>query len=88
MDTDRMDLEPGHLINTYTIQAAIESGYEIFDFLRGDEPYKEGWNADRTPLYRTRAFAPHLAARLRQTAIAAGRTLKAWSTSWANASKQ
>ena len=88
MDTDRMDLEPGHLINTYSIKAAIESGYEVFDFLRGDETYKEGWNADRIPLFRTRAFAPHFAARLRQTAIAAGRSLKAWSANLTNFARQ
>lgn len=84
MDVDRADLEPGHLINTFSLQTAIESGYQWFDFLRGDEPYKEGWNAERIPLDRIRAFAPHLTARLRQTAIAAGRSLRAWTDTWTN----
>jgi CelD/BcsL family acetyltransferase involved in cellulose biosynthesis len=82
MEPERSELEPGHLMNYFTMGTAIERGAEWFDFLRGDEPYKEGWGAERQVLCRKRLFAPHLSARLRQTALAAGRGIKAWSASW------
>lgn len=82
MEPERTDLEPGHLMNYFTMGTALERGAKWFDFLRGDEPYKEGWGAERQVLSRTRLFAPHLSARLRQTALAAGRGIKAWSASW------
>jgi CelD/BcsL family acetyltransferase involved in cellulose biosynthesis len=82
METDRTELEPGHLLNYCSIGTAIERGVEWFDFLRGDEPYKEGWGAERRVLYRSRLFAPHLLARVRQSALAAGRELRNWSSGW------
>lgn len=80
IEMDRTELEPGHLLNYFTVGTAIEQGMRWFDFLRGDEPYKEGWGAERRGLYRARLFAPHLLARLRQSAIAAGREFRNWST--------
>lgn len=82
MDPTRSELDPGHLLNYFSIEMAIERGAQWFDFLRGDEPYKEGWGAERRGLSRTRLFAPHLSARLRQRALAAGRELRAWSAAW------
>jgi CelD/BcsL family acetyltransferase involved in cellulose biosynthesis len=82
METDRTELEPGHLLNYYTISTVIQRGGKWFDFLRGDEPYKEGWGAERRVLYRSRLFAPHLLARVRQSALAAGRELRNWSSGW------
>jgi CelD/BcsL family acetyltransferase involved in cellulose biosynthesis len=38
---DRYDhLSPGIVLLAYNIRNAIENGYAVFDFLRGDEPYK------------------------------------------------
>jgi len=82
MEMDRTDLEPGHLLNYFSICSAVERGTKWFDFLRGDEPYKEGWGAERRVLYRSRLFAPHLLARVRQSALAAGRELRNWSSGW------
>jgi len=82
METDRTELEPGHLLNYFTIGTVIERGGKWFDFLRGDEAYKEGWGAERRALYRSRLFAPHLLARVRQSALAAGRELRNWSSGW------
>lgn len=82
MEMDRTELEPGHLLNYFSIGTAIERGNQWFDFLRGDEPYKEGWGAQRRALFRSRLFAPHLLARVRQTALAAGRELRSWSAGW------
>lgn len=58
IDVTRMALEPGHLVNTLTIAEAIRRGQTAFDLLRGDEPYKRGWDARRIGLARTRLFAP------------------------------
>jgi len=88
MEMDRTELEPGHLLNYYSIGTAIERGIKWFDFLRGDEPYKEGWGAERRLLYRSRLFAPHLLSRVRQSALAAGRELRNWSTGWFGAAGQ
>jgi CelD/BcsL family acetyltransferase involved in cellulose biosynthesis len=63
IDVTRMAMEPGHMVNTLTIAHAIGRGMKYFDLLRGDEPYKRGWNATRTGLARTRLFAPTLRGR-------------------------
>ncbi len=78
ISTSAMSLEPGHLMNTFLIRYAINQGAQGFDFLRGDEPYKQGWNATRIPLFRTRMCANHLSARLRFGVARAGRQLKHW----------
>ena len=44
-DPDAMKLEPGHLLFTAMVQKAIARGDSSFDFLRGNEPYKEYWGA-------------------------------------------
>lgn len=45
INTDRMDLEPGHLMFTYAVKKSIARGDREFDFLRGNEPYKPFWGA-------------------------------------------
>ena len=54
---DRMDLEPGHLMITHMVRKTIEQGFRRFDFLRGDEPYKKYWGAERIPLFRSRSVS-------------------------------
>ena len=44
-DPDLMKLEPGHLLFTAMVRKAINRGDSHFDFLRGNEPYKEYWGA-------------------------------------------
>ena len=44
-DPDAMKLEPGHLLFTAMVRKAIGRGDSCFDFLRGNEPYKEYWGA-------------------------------------------
>lgn len=63
LDVAKLRLEPGHLVNALTIREAIRRGIQGFDWLRGDEPYKQGWGARRIPLGRTRLFAPGLRGR-------------------------
>ncbi len=78
MDPRQTSLEPGHLIFAHSIRQAIAGGFREFDFLRGDEPYKERWNARRIPLLRTRIVPPRLSAKLRNGLWAAGRNVRNW----------
>ncbi|MCS7352340.1 MAG: GNAT family N-acetyltransferase [Anaerolineae bacterium] len=45
-------LSPGIVLLAYLIRQAIEQGKPVFDFLRGDEPYKFRFGAREVPLYR------------------------------------
>lgn len=42
---EKSKLEPGHLLITFAVRRAIEQQCEVFDFLRGDQPYKPYWGA-------------------------------------------
>jgi CelD/BcsL family acetyltransferase involved in cellulose biosynthesis/GNAT superfamily N-acetyltransferase len=63
-DPAKADLSPGRLHLHASILKAIEEGYEFFDFLRGDEPYKEHFRATAIPLLETRLIAPRALPRL------------------------
>lgn len=76
VDPDRMDLEPGRMIMIATIQKAIASGQNAFDFLRGDEPYKAHWRATPRPTQNLRIIAPKTASQLRHSIWLAGSSLK------------
>ena len=54
---EAMKLEPGHILFTSMVGRAIERGETQFDFLRGDEPYKEYWGADALPQTKLRLIA-------------------------------
>lgn len=47
-------LEPGYLLIVAAMQWSINNGFERFDFLRGDEPYKARWNTTPIPMVRLR----------------------------------
>lgn len=40
------DFSPGRVMFAHSIQYAIENGYQIYDFLRGDESYKSSYGAN------------------------------------------
>ena len=42
---EKAKLEPGHFLITFLVRRATEQGREVFDFLRGDQPYKKYWGA-------------------------------------------
>ncbi|GAB4524486.1 MAG: GNAT family N-acetyltransferase [Anaerolineae bacterium] len=48
-------LSPGIVLLAYTIRAAIERGYAVFNFLRGDEVYKYRMGAHDTHIYKLSA---------------------------------
>lgn len=43
---DYADYSPGQVLTHFSILQAIESGAEVYDFLRGAEPYKFRWGAE------------------------------------------
>ncbi len=78
IDVSRLQLAPGHLINALTIRHAIGRGKKFFDLLRGDEPYKSGWMAERIPLARTRLFAPTFRGRAMHAACSLRNRCQNW----------
>ena len=67
VDPQRLDDEPGRLAAIATLKLAIEQGYQAFDFLRGDEPYKAHWRAEPRPSIELRIVPRRASARLRHT---------------------
>jgi CelD/BcsL family acetyltransferase involved in cellulose biosynthesis len=49
VDPNRLSAEAGRLSTIFCLRAAIASGHRLFDFLRGDEPYKAHWRATARP---------------------------------------
>ncbi len=43
---DTAHLSPGILITGFLIRDSIERGMQAFDFMRGDEPYKQRWGGE------------------------------------------
>ncbi len=68
-----MKLEPGHLLFTEMIKRAINRGDERFDFLRGNEPYKEYWEATAKKQNKLRLVAKRLLPRSLARVIKTGR---------------
>jgi len=57
----------GILLISSVIQAAIRTGHVEFDFLRGNEPYKQLWATDTHQLYNTSLFDQRGRSRIAQT---------------------
>lgn len=77
-DTQRIELEPGHMINSLMLRTAIERGIKAVDFLRGDEHYKKGWHCSPVSLSRSILLPPSLASRGISSAIKIKRNMQAW----------
>ncbi len=78
VNPDHLDLHPGELANMAAVRTAIEHGYQAYDFLRGDEPYKARWRATPQPMLSVRVIANRASARLRHSAWLAGQNMKCW----------
>jgi len=65
---------PGLVLVGRTVEDAYARGLEHYDFLRGQEPYKLDWSADRRETVAVRLRAPGLRA---ETAAAAENALRA-----------
>lgn len=75
-DQTRMKLEPGYQIATVAIQKSIESGFQHFDFMRGDEPYKARWSSKRIPMMTIRFVPRNLRSRIKHNVWLTGQTIK------------
>jgi len=80
IETDQLDDEPGHLIIAATIKRAIEQGGQAVDFLRGDEPYKPHFRAERQAMLALRAVPHQTLPRLRNQLYLGAREIKRWWT--------
>jgi CelD/BcsL family acetyltransferase involved in cellulose biosynthesis len=65
VDPERLDLEPGRLAGIAVIQQAIREGYQTYDLLRGDEPYKAHWRAVPTATEQISIVNPRPTSRAR-----------------------
>jgi len=70
-----LDLQPGHLSHLATIRRAIERGDRVFDFLRGDEPYKSHWRAAPRATLEVQVVPPRIGPRIRHGIRMAGGTV-------------
>jgi hypothetical protein len=52
MDPSARELSPGVTGTAEYIKDRLEAGRKVFDFLRGEEPYKYEWGAADQPIYR------------------------------------
>jgi CelD/BcsL family acetyltransferase involved in cellulose biosynthesis len=78
IDSTRLKLQPGHMVVTLMIQEAIRRGIQFIDFMRGDEPYKSGWNCNPVTLCRTILLPPGLASRGIASALKIKRSFSGW----------
>lgn len=78
IDPDRLEEEPGSLMQIAMIQHAMNEGRRAIDFLRGDEPYKPHWRAISTPCVTLRVVPNTASARLRHGLWSTGNQLKSW----------
>jgi CelD/BcsL family acetyltransferase involved in cellulose biosynthesis len=70
--------KPGWLIQIASLKGAIDEGLRAYDFLRGDEPYKAFWRAERQALIELRIIGRHPSACLRHVGWLAGVRVKGW----------
>lgn len=78
MDPDAAQHKPGWLMQMSALRQAIEAGLGRFDFLRGDEPYKSSWGAERIGLDEIRIVARRRSACIRHRVWAAGVRARQW----------
>ncbi len=63
-DPDYERLRPGLVLIGHALEHAIEEGNFIFDFLRGEHPYKTQWGKSRRETHTMVAYRPGLRAML------------------------
>ena len=78
IDTSRLDDSPGRLGNLACLRFAIEHGYRVFDFLRGDEPYKAHFRAKPHRCLEIRVIHARRTAQVRHGIWRAGASAKSW----------
>jgi CelD/BcsL family acetyltransferase involved in cellulose biosynthesis len=81
IDTDLLEQRPGWISTIGSLRGAIEQGYRVFDFMRGDEAYKSSWGAQPRSMVETRVISRRAAAQLRHSAWLAQRHMRHWAKS-------
>jgi len=77
-DPDFAKESPGWLQVLASLQAAIADGAQVYDLLRGDEPYKAHWGAVPVPTTEYRIVGSGTTARLRHAAWLTEQNLRRW----------
>ena len=77
IDPDYLELGPGDIMNCALVTHCTEQGMLALDFLRGDEEYKQYWQAVKRPTSIWYVAAPHWTARCRNFLRRAGEEVKA-----------
>jgi len=72
---EMMNLEPGHLLFAWMVRRAIQRGDKVFDFLRGNEPYKKFWGASPHAQYKMRMISKRMFPTIVSKMIKFGRKL-------------
>ncbi len=72
------DLSPGQISMVFGFRESIEKGYQVIDFLRGDEPYKQQWRAEFHPSVELRIVARRTTSQLRHGIWLTGLDAKQW----------
>ncbi len=78
IDTQAGESSPGTVMHIALIKQLIADGYQTLDFLRGDEPYKESWQAKPCTLVDYRVVPRVTTAQLRHQMWLAGDTVRNW----------
>jgi CelD/BcsL family acetyltransferase involved in cellulose biosynthesis len=77
-DPQFADQRPGWLSFAASLKLAVEEGYQYFDFMRGDEPYKASWKAGPVALSEIRIVGVGRSSRLRHAGWSVGQSMKHW----------
>ena len=88
MNTEFAESRPGWMLNTCFIKHAIEIGCASFDFLRGDEEYKERLGGVPAVQHRWVVPANRLTSQMRNVAYRAAVSVKKWWETKASTSTQ
>ncbi len=78
IDPDALPENPGWLVNTASIQRAIELGQSAFDLCRGDQEYKHHLGAQPHPCEECRVVPPKLRSQLWDAALVTQTAVKDW----------
>jgi CelD/BcsL family acetyltransferase involved in cellulose biosynthesis len=81
------DENPGWLALGASLKLAIEQGYRVYDFLRGDESYKASWRAVARPLVHVRIVGNQTSARVRYATWRACKGIKGWARQFLSRAK-
>jgi CelD/BcsL family acetyltransferase involved in cellulose biosynthesis len=78
IEPEATELSPGNLLTTAVLRQSMTDGRRVYDFLRGDEPYKAQLGAKPCPTFSYRVAANRLGPQLRQSVWTAGFKMKSW----------